>query len=1602
MAATGSLAAKQMGKMGKSSEKMTALEVATLGKQLASGKGAMVTLMMDPADPDWQEAMRQAKSTRTGNIFASRVNFTLAGTPFVGRVGYSVKGGVVPLFDGAALDLNGASLMAEDPKKAAEPDPLLGSPAAHKNWVVGRGGLLVLAPVGVDNVIPAVTEHVVVTEQGLSARAVKSMSFQQGKREIRAEEVTVSDQVALLKGLQVTEDGEDRTSSYLDQAVVTGAGIGLLPAPSQSASSGIQEKEPARAGKKLEQVIETAVSLTGIRGELRVGAAKEDPETESEGQRTGFGVRFDPDTMSVDAGYNSDPISSVEEEDPLWTQVLAALKKDASGRAKELLLEVVRTGKAEKCMSDLKSDVAGKWEQLKSVYDGFSSEELRESWAAFPVSAREYFRGNLSEKDAETYMKKLIPTGPLTEFLGLKEDEEKKSDASKNKWKEIPLLEIPLFPGVDFSVTLEPSYQLSAFILGGAHNMKTLWDAGEQENTELEFSAGVRGSLSLTAAAALEIGIPLIVQGYGSLYAKASLEGGAAAPEGNTRMFGAAGGNTGIALAASGRLPVRRMKDGSIQQAADAEVSLEGGLNLNGSVGIDAGIRSAVLMWKKSLFEKTLAEWDLLTIGAALKVRKSPSDSFFSGWDLDEASISVEDGFLPSFLKKNTAERRYGLYKPEEAETVRYEGLQENFQSVLQLLEDFKTVQSSGETLLISREEGDSGLQDTLGSMEEQLQNIQNAAVAVWVDAQNELEYMEGVLEERKDSIYLSRQKTASEASRSVHEQRMEYMEQWQETSGTNVLDYYKAHGSGPGRGFETYMYQKDQDSHRTYEGIVAYERAQYEKKTKKHFDRIRTLESLKEEQKTDAEVQKIYKKELKGSRAGENRALLAGTQALLDYEYSRFTDVTKDARKRRSEAMAVLAGEDPVKAYADKYLGVLGAGKLEGRDVYWLGNAKLLLKYEKEKVFSEKGADKKDLEILGASDAAMELLGSHPQEDDARRQTEQLRRAMSNQAGGSKDGRIPQLTELFGDGIYKTATLDDLLQVELKNRVWGDEGRKLDQYLKENPARTTGQAQKGDKSGIFGKMGVSNALTRLGTYLDTLDTDGLASGMTLEILLDYAQRRSEALKKTKDTNAQKQVAMAIRYLRRGQIKLEAAPEEKMAEVQAEYISGYFKMYKNMENQYRESLKEGRELNLPLMQLAFSDGSADPVYQELLVMKESGTPDFKALTTYLSLTGGKKEILEEIRAHQREKFAQTPPDLMDIRRFYEAGLAERTQKKDGAAGHYDRYARLRTLTDSGASYEELLDAYEEMGAGNGYKEFLLKAIKTGQIDGRQLTREDLMELENRRVERIGKKHLDRIDLIHQAQDQGEGYEEIYGRYKAQVEQEDPGLWRTVKNTLGKRSRFERTMNKEDAGADELIVYENMRAEEVGRKHADRLRTLLGLSEGAENFMDAGLLQDPDLRERKRKDYLEKSKRFKKTEQAGDQSFKDFAEQLRERQGSELKNEILEYEQGRKQEYESSLAEMERAEREIRRMREELQRMTEKCNALTNAVINIKTRPESIWEQLGRFEEAMGFISAHEDPEEETRRTEQEAENARRRADAALRQMDALRVRNEEE
>lgn len=131
----GSLAAKQISKMGKNGENLSALEVAVMGKHLASGKEA-TRLDMDAGDADWQVLVDQALSKKPGSWFASKVDFRLNGAHFLGKVGYPVSGAVIPLFDGAALDVRDSQLIAQD-KKKAEPDEQLGSPSLYKNWVVG-------------------------------------------------------------------------------------------------------------------------------------------------------------------------------------------------------------------------------------------------------------------------------------------------------------------------------------------------------------------------------------------------------------------------------------------------------------------------------------------------------------------------------------------------------------------------------------------------------------------------------------------------------------------------------------------------------------------------------------------------------------------------------------------------------------------------------------------------------------------------------------------------------------------------------------------------------------------------------------------------------------------------------------------------------------------------------------------------------------------------------------------------------------------------------------------------------------------------------------------------------------------------------------------------------------------------------------------------------------------------------------------------------------------------------------------------------------------------------------------------------------------------
>jgi hypothetical protein len=231
--------------MGDSASNMSALEVAAMGKFLHAQKMSMeqdesasaVQLEMDAKDRDWQPLIEEAKGTwqGVGSLFAKKVDFTLHGTHFLGKAGYSVKAGVVPLFDGAALDLKFAKLEATKTQDV---------PPGFENWVEakGSGGMLVLAPVGMDNVVPISMEDVVVTEQGLSGSAKKHMEFRAGQHRLTAESLSLSTEAAQLFGVTETEDAQSEPVKR-QSAKITGQGITVTKAAEPQGKQEEQKKQ---------------------------------------------------------------------------------------------------------------------------------------------------------------------------------------------------------------------------------------------------------------------------------------------------------------------------------------------------------------------------------------------------------------------------------------------------------------------------------------------------------------------------------------------------------------------------------------------------------------------------------------------------------------------------------------------------------------------------------------------------------------------------------------------------------------------------------------------------------------------------------------------------------------------------------------------------------------------------------------------------------------------------------------------------------------------------------------------------------------------------------------------------------------------------------------------------------------------------------------------------------------------------------------------------------------------------------------------------------------------------------------------------------------
>lgn len=1461
------------------SGKLSALEIAVMGKNRALGSQELTKLEINAADEDWQPLILKAKQGGPKSWFASKVDFTFNSARFSGKVGYPVQGEVIPLFDGAAMDVSDAEMKAED-TKTAKADPHMGAPSAYKNWVIGSGGLLVLAPVGADNVIPVRTGNFIVTENSIFVEAAKDMEFHMGNDTVSASRMDLNKEMAVLYDIHVSREGNDKSKEYQEIAAISKEGISLFPVPKP-----IQEM-PRRSPDAIENVGNLFQQIVGEGGDsFSVGREK-----------------------TIITGEEND---EEDDEDPLWKAVWDAFLEESEKQIKEAVINLLHGNPAAAA-----EVFKNKWDQLKKVFDGFSSEALKESWREMPDELQDIFTGKITdEEEIKNYLTRLFPQNEIMEFLGMKKDEDKKLDDEKENSGEITLAEISLLPGfANFSVILKPAYSFSAFIRGDGENLSALWNTRTDTAANLSLTAGVKGSLSIKAAAQLTVGIAYIIEGCASLYAQGGLKGS---------------GAENIMLQAAVNFPVKRSRDGTLEQGDDLTVNLEGGLELYGTVGTEGGIKSRILMWEKKLFEKEFGSWTLASIQALLTVSKSKESagSWFSGWSLDEASLAigsgVDKGFGKAFVEENTADKKYGLYNPDLKESETYAEFQKDFMKALEMLEKFVNLQSKGDPLLMSNQPGE-GVNQAMDMLDELRQQF----VILWADGQRERTIVQENLEALEASgRYKKEEKEKADSLARADKHldrviRLERQAKGEESAEVVSAIYDSITGVRNKKGKQEVGYAKAMRKQATetstsFEKIVEYERNRYLEKFNPHMKLIGLVDEWMEQNLSDEEILSKYEA-VAGKEIEDHRAMFQSADAIILYEEGKIQEKNKEKRspeayyKKIEEMASTQASGDFFLAYAKK---------LSEADAMYYGTPELLVDYEGQKL-AETG----------------NLVKEFIQEVEDKTRT-------SKEAIEDFTNKIPNFRKFVGAELYRTATVDDLIELELeKSKPY----QRLRNYLDGGgETQLAGERMTAERGKVFGKD-LKAADQQIQAYIDSLGLMDLIPYMTIEMLWDYVQEKKGKVS-----------VREFDYVKLSKIKIEElAKVKKPGEVrnaEMEVIQQYFSIFSSTKIG-RNIILKNRETDVSMMANALESGVWRIQEEQdrltlLRKMKEDNTPSYTVLQRYLAAGGDKSDISN----HQKKKSRGKLLGPEDALRFYQATLVENTPMNE-TSSRYEIYEQLKTMLNNHAPYAKMLEVYQSMGGGKEYGKYLKEKIKTGTLTG--LTTDKVLEVEGARRDRANaevNRRNARIELVKRMEGENKSYQEILEVYEERARTDGNAMKAMVNNSqlYTTKTGFEKSLKKTPISGMDILVYERMAAEKDSEKHAIRLRGLLGLPVDSNNFLQADLPADRAVQAQRREDYLGEFKRFRNSE-AVETASQEELNRLFHRSGKEMFESIIAYENERRDYYFGRFEELEKPRQRLKDMEEYLNNIDRFCGSIAMNIKEVRNNPENIWNKIQDF------------------------------------------------
>ena len=1649
---------------GQSTADMSALEVAAMGKllqQQAAGDNEAAMLEMNSKDKDWAQLIQEAKSARgMKGWFAKNVNFTVNDIPFVGKVGFPVQAGVVPLFDGAAIDLRYAMLMAENPQKTQETDELQGAAATHKNWITGSGGMLVLAPVGMDNVVPFAMDQLTVTEQGITGRVKKNMEFHNRQKHLSIE----ASGLVLNKNMVELSDAKE---------VTTGETTERKAAKVMVWDGGVKvETEKAPAPKTLQE----AASVTMKSEEIQTDAAQEavernDPQnlkadpTALQKLENKVAEEFEKvlteDFAIGDAGDQEDQEDG--EDKPTFGEVL----KDAGAEygkqtGKKLLNKILNrteeeedenaegdrettvgvTGNLEEGRLALKVENKAKEsddptlieqgkdkfiDELSTVtsnaaYAGITQKDLRAAGKVLTDEVENLSEGAQNMTDAmQDYIQNADPEvvqnfkkGELSEaevkselfkFLGLEESE---GDQSANGGEgdvsgPIPLAVIPIVPFVTFEVTLTPDFKYGLFANISGDNLKTLIPNAQKllgsdtdsKPAKLEFSAGLKASLGLEARAGFEEGIPFLITGFQGVFAKAEANGALK--------------DDGTALSADVTLEINKKDNKKFELAKDVHASIKGGVDLTGSVGAVADVESKLFVWKKTLAEVTFKKWHLARIGMNFGMTKDKNaKGITGGWSLDEATVSLAlppaPGLGKAFTDANSEKDKYGLTTPDVSESPECQSVQEKFKRALDMLQYF--AENKGSTsVLLPNQPSDNGVVDTIVNM----QTVMDEFTAVWGNAQNALQIEDDILRAYLGSSGYKNKKEAFKSRIELHSQRVSGLQGWKANKTQHnkkqvgLEEHYASLKGNPGTGFNRALKEKVKDRALTFESISDYEKRRYLELTGSSTDRIEYLKKMIQEQGqkgakevTNDAIIAGYR-ERGGTKAFKHKARFVGSaEDIIKYERDQKNAKSADEIAHQAQTDRILTS-DPVTTAKDAAREeVRKKAKKEGREAT-IKELETAANAARDRVFFQEYA--KTLDTLSAlkygsingllAYEANKITSLHKGGSDNNYAAYLRASEGTAYEAGLSDWALKWYKKKVKGEMYRTASLQDLIEFERKQN--GEKASEIIRaYLESKPGEKNNQDPEVLKTVLANKDIREKAMEAFSKKLDNREAEENIRFITIDMLQEYMRRKKEQTKKKSNLDL---INNAISFLNRSKIILNATRQEEREEEEINQVRQFFNAFRDISAVYQEELNSGDVVNLSLMQEVIKEEESEH-YKLLQDMaeNESDLPAPFVVKRYLGLCTKKDERnqkIKDLNAFLTERQGDKEFDAGQIQRYHASLLSEET--RDGTVGkHFARYTRLKNMDENGSTYSEMIKVYkEEFDGSGGYADEIKKMIAEGRInDGksvRKLTVEDVLQHEKDRVDEAGAGNQKLIDYINANKDKM-SYADLLENYEDMSKEQTFGA---VKKLINRRFSLDSDYEKSKSGAtftpEQLLQYEEVEKERIGRTHADRLKKLFNVAELPDDLSTLVPPDSAEVKESRVKEYRGVAKRVEN----------DTLVKLREEMEwnrihlneDVLYDEMYAYETGRKEHYEKEFNDIVDIEKQIRDRKDKLMREISMCHDVVFNMDEIKNNPTKIFERINEFKEAVDVYDNRKKEEtgveEEQQRLVTEAEKRRK-------------------